>query len=139
MSEPRVIRTVGLLHVVGRRLLVVRPRGKAAFYLPGGKLEPGEAEPDALRREVREELGVELAPDSVREAGRYLSAAYGEGEGVLVDLSCYTAELTGRPRPSAEVDELALVTEGEYLAHQETAPVIVELLRDLRASGLVAA
>ncbi|SHG35032.1 ADP-ribose pyrophosphatase YjhB, NUDIX family [Streptoalloteichus hindustanus] len=133
-----MIRTVGLLHVVGRRLLVVRPRGKGAFYLPGGKLEPGEAEPDALRREVREELGVELAPDSVRPARRYLGPAYGEGDGVLVDLSCYTAEVVGEPHPSAEVAELALVTEDEYLAHPETAPVIVELLRDLRGAGQVA-
>ncbi|GGM42776.1 hypothetical protein GCM10012275_12140 [Longimycelium tulufanense] len=138
MTEPETIRTVGLLHVVHGRLLLVRPRGKAAFYLPGGKLEPGETEPEALRREVREELGVELVNGTVRGHRRYLAPAYGEGDGVLVDLSCYTAELAGEPAPSAEVAELALVTRDEYLAHPETAPAIVELLGDLHTGGLVA-
>ncbi|HET6311147.1 MAG TPA: NUDIX domain-containing protein [Candidatus Nitrosotalea sp.] len=37
-----------------RRLLTVRTSGKDAFYLPGGKREPGESDLDALLREVRE-------------------------------------------------------------------------------------
>jgi len=36
------------------RMLTVRTRGRDAFYLPGGKREPGESDVAALRREVRE-------------------------------------------------------------------------------------
>ena len=47
------------------RLLVVR-RGQAPaegrWTLPGGKLEPGERLPDAVRREVAEETGLEVEP-----------------------------------------------------------------------------
>lgn len=134
----RVIRAVGLLHVTDGRLLMVRPRGKGAFYLPGGKPEPGEVEVAALHREVAEELGVSLVAGSVRPARRYLAPAYGEGEGVLVDLSCYTGRLAGPPRPAAEVAELGWFTHAEYLAQPETAPAIVSLLADLRAAGTVA-
>jgi 8-oxo-dGTP diphosphatase len=47
----------------GRVLLAERPAGKhlAGFWeFPGGKLEPGELPLEALTRELREELGIEL-------------------------------------------------------------------------------
>lgn len=57
---------VGVLVRQGRVLLAHRRPDKRAFPdvwdLPGGVVEPGEAEPDALARELREELGVRIAP-----------------------------------------------------------------------------
>lgn len=47
----------------GRVLIAERPAGKplAGFWeFPGGKLEPGEAAFDALRRELHEELGIRV-------------------------------------------------------------------------------
>ncbi|WP_155368393.1 NUDIX domain-containing protein [Catellatospora vulcania] len=42
------------------RVLVVEPSYKAGAEIPGGALEPGESPWQACRREVREELGVDL-------------------------------------------------------------------------------
>jgi 8-oxo-dGTP pyrophosphatase MutT (NUDIX family) len=123
------------VHVEAGRLLVVRSRNKKAFYLPGGKNEPGESLPDALRREVREELGIGLERPSVLK--RYVAPAYGEGEGAVVDMTCFTADLQGTPQPTSEIAELTYVTRSEYREHAETAPAIHEVLSDLVASGQV--
>jgi 8-oxo-dGTP diphosphatase len=54
----------GVLFDLSRRVLISqRPPGKymAGYWeFPGGKLDAGEAPEQALRRELREELGIEL-------------------------------------------------------------------------------
>lgn len=52
-----------LFDEAGRVLIAQRPPGKhlaGGWEFPGGKLEPGEAPLDGLKRELREELGVEV-------------------------------------------------------------------------------
>lgn len=126
---------VGLVHVADGRLLMVRSKRQAAFYLPGGKIDPGETEVAALHREAHEELGVRLEAASVRFVGRYVADAYGEGAGTQVDLACYSAAFAGTPEPAAEIAELAWMNRDEYVGMAETAPAVVALLHDLRAEG----
>lgn len=58
----------GIVGIVVRdgRLLVIRRstwvEAPGAFCFPGGAIEDGETEADALRREFREELGVSVEP-----------------------------------------------------------------------------
>jgi len=63
MTAPLEVAVAVLLRVDGRVLLARRPAGKvyAGYWeFPGGKVEPGEAVMDALAREIREELGIEV-------------------------------------------------------------------------------
>ena len=63
-DRPVVEVAVGILiRGDGSFLMTSRPAGKvyATYWeFPGGKLEAGESVPDALRRDLREELGIEL-------------------------------------------------------------------------------
>lgn len=45
----------------GGVVLVKQAKGSMRWTLPGGKVKPGEALINALRREVREEIGVQIA------------------------------------------------------------------------------
>lgn len=64
MSErPRVLVAAAVVLHEGRVLITQRPSGthlEGLWEFPGGKLEPGESPEEALVRECREELGVEL-------------------------------------------------------------------------------
>ena len=66
MSEARrrIEVAAAVIHdTAGRFLLAQRPPGKAFegyWEFPGGKVEPGESAEDAVRRELHEELGIEV-------------------------------------------------------------------------------
>jgi 8-oxo-dGTP diphosphatase len=61
--EPRVVVAAAVIDSSGRLLAARRtsPAQLAGLWeLPGGKVEPGESEAEALVRELHEELGVEV-------------------------------------------------------------------------------
>lgn len=71
------IEVVAALIFEGDRLLACQRRSGGVFPLkwefPGGKVEEGEESLDALRRELREELGIEIqtAAEIFRNTHRY--------------------------------------------------------------------
>ncbi len=85
---------VGAILLDGDRILMAR-RGKQPlkgwWSLPGGALETGELLADAVRREVREETGLEIEPVGVLEIfERIMRDAGGvpEYHYVLIDYMC---------------------------------------------------
>ena len=71
MAEKKRIRVVGAAVIDGDKVLVAqRPRtGKAykslKWEFPGGKIERGETESEAVRREIMEELGCRVEVDEL--------------------------------------------------------------------------
>lgn len=63
MPVPVDVAAAVLIRADGAVLLAQRPNGRVYpgyWEFPGGKFEPGEPAPEALSREIREELGVEI-------------------------------------------------------------------------------
>ncbi|MFD5090541.1 NUDIX domain-containing protein [Amycolatopsis thailandensis] len=102
-----MIDKIAWLHFQDGRVLGARSRGKSVFYLPGGKREPGETDTETLVREIREELTVEIDPASAEPAGTFEAQADGHAQGLVVRTTCYTAEFSGVPVASSEIEELA--------------------------------
>jgi 8-oxo-dGTP diphosphatase len=60
VATPRVAAGV-LIRDSSDRVLLVKPTYKDGWDIPGGYVEPGESPKQAAAREVREELGIEVA------------------------------------------------------------------------------
>ncbi|RZQ60442.1 NUDIX hydrolase [Amycolatopsis suaedae] len=128
-----VIDKIAWLCLAGGKVLGARSRGSDAFYLPGGKREPGESDLDTLVREVAEELDVAVDPGTARHAGTFEAPAHGK-PGVTVRMACYTADHRGTPRASAEIEELAWLS----YADRDRFSVMGRLVADhLHSAGLL--
>ena len=89
------------------------PALAGGWELPGGKVDPGEDSLDALHREIREELGVDI------ELGRYvegpLDGAWPLGDRYVIQV-WLARILVGEPRPLEEHDQLRVLTKAELYA-----------------------
>lgn len=128
-----VLESVAWLSISDGRLLVVRTRGKDAFYLPGGKPEPGEDPVAALVREVDEELGLKLRGESLQDAFTVEDDAHGL-PGQRVRIRCFTGPADGQPQPRTEIEALHWVTSEDEV---RCAPAVQQVLRLLRETGQV--
>lgn len=102
----KLIDKLAWIEIKDQQILGTRTKGKDIFYIPGGKREPGESDAAALIREIREELDVELIPDSIEFMGIFEEQAHGHDEGIIVKMQCYTAKYEGQLKPSAEIAEM---------------------------------
>jgi 8-oxo-dGTP diphosphatase len=118
------------------RVLLARKRGTVAFLQPGGKREPGEDDAAALRRELREELGCEVADGSLAPFGIFRAPAANEsGREVVAHL--YAVVLAGTPRPLAEIDALAWVdpaSPGDLALAPLTRDIVLPMLAKAAAA-----
>jgi ADP-ribose pyrophosphatase YjhB (NUDIX family) len=116
----------------GRLLLARRARNPSIglWDLPGGFLEEDEHPLDALRRELREETGLEIEPDGF--VGVWVEPGY-EGRTVLC-LTWDARVVAGEARPDDDVAELRWFAPAELPEDEELAFLhFRELLRLWRA------
>jgi 8-oxo-dGTP diphosphatase len=85
----------------GRLLLIKRGHepGAGLWSVPGGRVEPGETDAEALVREMREETGLEVQAGAllgrVRRPAQDGTAAAGGQDRTVLDIRDYTATVTG--------------------------------------------
>jgi ADP-ribose pyrophosphatase YjhB (NUDIX family) len=127
--------TAGALCVDRGRVLLTRRAFepfKGHWDIPGGFLEEGEDPREGLKRELREETGLEVEPE--RFLGIWLDR-YGGDSTAEATLNLYwTARVVaGEPRPADDVSELGwfaadeLPTPGELAF--ENVPLVLEAWR----------
>src|SRR3989338_681587 len=99
-----LIHKVGAIILKDRKILVAKKQD--TFIIPGGRIEAGETEEECLRRELQEELGVDLR--SAQYFATFEDAASLD-PGKRVRMTIYTATIQGNPQPSAEITEIAYI------------------------------
>jgi 8-oxo-dGTP diphosphatase len=102
----KVIETANWILRDGENILSVRSHGRDRFYLPGGKIDPGETAREAIKREINEELGVDLVPGTLRRLGTFAGQGHNQPDGSVVRMTCFTGNYSGTLAPASEIAEL---------------------------------
>jgi 8-oxo-dGTP diphosphatase len=112
MNSPRTIRVVAAVISHDGKYLITQRRPTATLPLlwefPGGRVEEGEADADALKREVFHRLGVEVEP------GQLISFVSHPYERYVVDLYLYECRITSGETAPHAVNAFKWVTSSEF-------------------------
>ncbi|NTU73790.1 NUDIX domain-containing protein [Candidatus Roizmanbacteria bacterium] len=132
--EKTYIDKLAFIEIRDRKVLETLSKGKDKWYIPGGKREGNETDLQALMREVKEELMVDIVPETVGYYGTFETQAHGKPKGTMVRMTCYTAQYTGTLSPSAEVEKMEFF---DYSKKGLTSPVDHLIFDDLKQKNLI--
>ena len=130
MSDVPIVVVAAVIEEHGRFLVTQRAAGghlAGCWEFPGGKLEPGESFTDALRREMLEELDVDI------EVGKELDRIEHAYPDRVVRLHFYRCRLKGEPRSS--LNQSIRWVERRKLAALEFPPADAALIVKLVKMG----
>jgi ADP-ribose pyrophosphatase len=135
---------VGGVVVRDARALLIRRGGeplKGQWSIPGGTLELGETIAEGVRRELREETGLEVQVLELIEVFERISPPAAAGDGrpqyhfVILDYLCAAAD--GEPVAGSDVTDVAWAAE-EELARYALTPTATRVVKAALAMAATA-
>jgi len=129
VARPRSLGVLGLVLDDERRILLVRQTYRDGWYLPGGGVHRKEGLDEALRRELREEVGIEPT-EAPRLHGMYWNFAESKSDYVAVFV---VDRWERRPAKSLEIAADAFFPPGGL--PEDTSPAARRRIAELEAGG----
>src|SRR5271168_4114381 len=112
MAQIKTIRVVAAVLEAEGRYLITQRRATAVLPLmwefPGGRVETGETDAHALKREVNHRLGAEI------EVGKLISFVSHPYEHYVVDLFLYECSLVSKTLEAKNVNAYRWVTSADF-------------------------
>ncbi|WP_028298375.1 NUDIX hydrolase [Olivibacter sitiensis] len=134
----RTLWTAGLIVLRNNKLLLAYSKNKQAWYLPGGKVDPGETAEEAIVREIKEELNLELKLPDLQYYYHITAPAFGERD-LLMEQDCFLYELHEDPKPSAEIEDVRFFSLKEYRLQLAQVPGVLLAFERLAQDELLIA
>ena len=122
------------IYIKDKKVLCCLSKGKTTYYSPGGKRQEGENDVEALVREIKEEVNVDLILDTVRYYGAFKAQAHGKPEGTYVKMSCYLSEYSGELEPNNEIEKIEWLDSKNLDLLSDVGKII---FKDLAEKGLI--
>jgi 8-oxo-dGTP pyrophosphatase MutT (NUDIX family) len=118
------------IQINDKSILSTKSYGKDKYYIPGGKREEGETDTQALCREIKEELSVDLKIETLQFVGEFQAQAHGHPEGTIVKMTCYMADYTGDLKPDSEIEEIVWLNHADKDKIAEVDKLIFDFLKE---------
>lgn len=125
-----VIDKLAWIEIKDKSILSTRSYGKDKFYIPGGKREAEETDAQAIIREIKEELNVDLKSDSLKFVGIFEAQAHGHAAGIVVKMTCYTAAYEGALQATSEIEEIKWLNYADQDKISDVDKIIFDYLRE---------
>jgi len=126
VNEDFVIVTAAIIKKDNKFLIAKRKEGHLAnkWEFPGGKLEPNETPEDCLKRELKEEFGIQTI------IGKYLATSIYDYPHIKIKLIAYEVEYTSGEFILNDHQEIKWVTK-EDLSNYDFAPADIPIVKKI--------
>ena len=103
-------RIAGII-IQGGKILMLKGKGYKELWTPGGKLEEGESDESCLKRELKEEIGVDLI--NSKFFGEYPGKSFYNPE-IVYDQRVYIVTIEGGVKPDAEIEDFVWFSKKDF-------------------------
>jgi 8-oxo-dGTP diphosphatase len=121
---------IAYIQIEKGRILSTRSKGKIIYYIPGGKRENKETDEETLIREINEELNVSIISSTINYVGTFKAQADSHNAGIIVKMTCYTAEFVGSLKPCSEIEEIKWLSYADRQFVSEVDKIIFDFLKE---------
>jgi len=123
--------TAGLLVIKRNKLLLAYSNNKKAWYLPGGKVDPGETSLECLLREIKEELQVCLVPAMAKFYCHISAPAYREQAHIIMEQDCFLYDLQQEITACNEIAAVQYFDLADYQQEPVQVQGVLEIFKKL--------
>ena len=127
----KIIDKLAWIEIVNKKILSTKSFGKNKYYIPGGKREYDETDEQAVSREIKEELSVELNSDTLKFIGVFQAHAHGHPVDTFVKMTCYSASYTGLLKANSEIEEIIWLSYSDKDKISEVDKLIFDFLKEI--------
>lgn len=121
---------IAYIRVENGEILSTKSKGRSKYYIPGGKRENNEIDEETLIREIREELNVSIIPSTINYFGTFKAQADSHNVGIVVNMTCYTADYEGNLEPCSEIEEIKWLSYADRENVSEVDKIIFDFLKE---------
>ena len=131
----KVVTRVVAIIIQDHKLLLEKGQGHDELWTPGGKIESHESELECLKRELADELNMELVSASFFK--EYFSKHFYTNN-LLTKDRVYLATVSGIPQPQNEIESVVWLTKEDLVSkkYQMVTNTEENLIPDLIQAGL---